>query len=93
MLDRAHRLRAEGIDVVGAFVETHRRADTERLIGDLEILPRKTVIHEGTARVKTLEGELTVSLDDWIIKGVKGEIYPCKPDIFEATYEPVQENS
>ena len=38
--------------------------------------------------VKTLEGTLTVSERDWIITGVKGERYPCKPDIFEATYEP-----
>lgn len=35
----------------------------------------------------TLEGDLNVSPDDWIIKGVKNEFYPCKPDIFEATYE------
>ena len=39
--------------------------------------------------IKTLEGEHTASVDDWIIKGVKGEFYPCKPDIFEATYEAV----
>lgn len=39
--------------------------------------------------IKTLEGEMTASLGDWIIRGVKGELYPCKPDIFEATYEPV----
>lgn len=39
--------------------------------------------------VKTLEGDLTVSPGDWIITGVAGEKYPCKPDIFEATYEPV----
>jgi hypothetical protein len=38
--------------------------------------------------LQTLEGPLTVSLGDWIIRGVKGELYPCKPDIFEATYEP-----
>lgn len=38
--------------------------------------------------IKTLEGELTVSHGDWVIKGVQGEFYPCKPDIFEATYEP-----
>lgn len=37
--------------------------------------------------VATLEGRMTVSVGDWIIRGVKGEIYPCKPDIFEATYE------
>lgn len=36
--------------------------------------------------IKTLEGEMRGDLGDWIIRGVKGEIYPCKPEIFEATY-------
>lgn len=40
--------------------------------------------------IKTLEGTMRADKGDWIIKGVKGEFYPCKPDIFEATYEPVQ---
>ena len=40
--------------------------------------------------INTLEGEMRASVGDWIIKGVKGEFYPCKPDIFEATYEPEQ---
>ena len=39
--------------------------------------------------VHTLEGALHVSDQDWIITGVKGEKYPCKPDIFEATYDQV----
>jgi hypothetical protein len=38
--------------------------------------------------IDTLEGEMTASIGDWIITGVKGEHYACKPDIFEATYEP-----
>lgn len=38
--------------------------------------------------IKTLEGVMVASPGDWIIRGVKGELYPCKPDIFEATYEP-----
>lgn len=39
--------------------------------------------------MRTLESqEFIASQDDWIIKGVKGEFYPCKPDIFAATYEP-----
>lgn len=42
-------------------------------------------------RIKTLEGVLTVRPGDYIIQGVKGELYPCKPDIFEATYELVDE--
>ena len=43
------------------------------------------------ARVNTLEGVMVADEGDWIIRGVKGELYPCKPDIFEATYEPVEE--
>jgi hypothetical protein len=39
--------------------------------------------------VETLEGPLHISDGDWIIRGVKGEFYPCKPDIFALTYEPV----
>lgn len=39
--------------------------------------------------IETLEGVMQCSKGDWIIKGVKGEKYPCKPDIFDATYEPV----
>jgi hypothetical protein len=38
--------------------------------------------------IKTLEGNLRLTKDDWIIKGVNSEFYPCKPDIFEKTYEP-----
>lgn len=42
----------------------------------------------GEMRIDTLEGSMLASPSDWIIKGVKGEFYPCKPDIFAATYEP-----
>lgn len=41
----------------------------------------------GGLLIKTLEGVMTANVGDWIIKGVNGEIYPCKPDIFEKTYE------
>lgn len=39
--------------------------------------------------IRTLEGTMRTDEGDWIIRGVKGELYPCKPDIFAATYEPV----
>ena len=42
-------------------------------------------------KIKTLEGTMHAHYGDWIIKGVKGEFYPCKPDIFEQTYEKVEE--
>ena len=41
--------------------------------------------------IPTLEGVMKAEINDWIIRGVKGELYPCKPDIFEATYEPVDD--
>lgn len=40
--------------------------------------------------IQTLEGVHTVGWGDWIIRGVHGELYPCKPDIFELTYEPAE---
>ena len=42
--------------------------------------------------IKTLEGTMKANKGDWIIKGVKGELYPCKPDVFEMTYEKVNDN-
>lgn len=45
--------------------------------------------HDGMV-IKTLEGDMLASPGDWIIKGVAGELYPCKPGIFEATYEPAE---
>jgi hypothetical protein len=48
-------------------------------------------VNDSRPFIKTLEGDMTVSIGDWIVKGVAGEFYPCKPDIFEATYEAVTE--
>jgi hypothetical protein len=42
-------------------------------------------------QIPTLEGVMTASENDWIIRGIQGELYPCKPDIFEATYEAVED--
>lgn len=51
---------------------------------DITLTENGLVIH-------TLEGDMLASPGDWIIKGVHGELYPCKPDIFEQTYEAVDE--
>lgn len=45
---------------------------------------------DGELMIHTLEGLMKVSDGDYVIKGIKGEIYPCKPDIFEQTYEKVE---
>jgi hypothetical protein len=47
------------------------------------------VIAPGGISIKTLEGTMMADLGDILIRGIKGELYPCKPDIFAATYEPV----
>ena len=44
----------------------------------------------GFMHIATLEGVMQAKPDDWIIRGVQGEFYPCKPDIFAATYEPAE---
>lgn len=51
--------------------------------------PKIIIYGDCTARIPTLEGEMFACEWDWIIKGIKGEFYPCKPDIFDATYEAV----
>src|SRR5437773_1363585 len=45
--------------------------------------------YQGGAQIDTLEGLLTATPGDWIIRGVKGELYSCKPDVFALTYEAV----
>lgn len=73
-------------EAVADFVmaEERRHGDTDvsgQLAGDVHLI------------VHTLEGDMRADPGDWIIRGVKGEFYPCKPDIFDATYEPVDEVS
>lgn len=49
------------------------------------------MVNDAYFLIETLEGRMKCSLNDWIIKGVNGEFYPCKPDIFEKTYEKVEQ--
>lgn len=49
--------------------------------------PLDRTVRNAWITIETLEGKMRAGIDDWIIKGVKGELYPCKPDIFAATYE------
>lgn len=59
--------------------------DNEQEIYDF--VKSKYYTKSGTLFIETLEGDLAASVGDYIIKGVNGEFYPCKPDIFEKTYE------
>lgn len=51
--------------------------------------PERGEVHSYKAGVDTLEGFMEARIGDWIITGIKGERYPCKPDIFAATYDAV----
>lgn len=50
--------------------------------------PADRTVSRAWISIGTLEGTMRADIGDWIIKGVQGELYPCKPDIFAATYEP-----
>lgn len=52
-----------------------------------EVDSHVSITTEGKLLIPTLEGTMTADRGDWIIQGVQGEVYPCKPDIFDATYE------
>lgn len=64
------------------------RGITDPAFADL-LAGKSRFVGGGKLEIATLEGPVTASPGDWIIKGVAGEFYPCKPDIFERTYEPV----
>lgn len=81
--------------VIEAWEWDQSEASLEYLI-DIQKVPfdRVKISGKGIVKflsIKTLEGRHVVSNGDWIIKGIKGEFYPCKPDIFEATYEQIDE--
>jgi len=52
---------------------------------------RRTTFAPGRVYIETLEGVMAANVGDYIIRGIKGEVYPCKPGIFAATYDPVEE--
>lgn len=90
--------------VIEAFQMTHSRRDSNidwpewlHRAWQLEretpgsIYPTEAGTSDGTLSIGTLEGQHLVSWGDWIIRGVQGELYPCKPDIFDKNYERVDD--
>lgn len=57
--------------------------------GKIQVVVTEKIDNSLYAIVHTLEGKMMANANDWIIKGIKGEFYPCKPDVFEQTYERV----
>lgn len=78
--------------VIEAMQYTGKTGDTGAL-ADWMGHTKERIEKDGSSKllIETLEGTMAANPGDWVIKGAKGEFYPCKPDIFEATYEPVLE--
>ena len=91
--------------VIEAVQYTGGEQNTVALIDWIKGVDSSTVYHlvapqimreveaAGGISIKTIEGTMIAQQGDWIIKGIKGEFYPCKPDIFAATYDSVAETS
>lgn len=83
------------IDAVQFTEELAKSMLIDREAGPFELTagghyhPARREIHSAYISIKTLEGVMQADIGDWIIKGIKGECYPCKPDIFAATYEAI----
>lgn len=73
--------------VIEAYCFNQVREDSRPDWFQDRVTANEIITYPDHAIIKTLEGVMRADLGDWIIKGVKGEVYPCKPDIFAATYE------
>jgi len=68
------------------------KIEINRFVGkelEMKAVPIFGSIEDARLYIPTLEGVMEASIGDYIIKGIKGEFYPCKPDIFEATYDKI----
>ena len=83
------KFRKKPVVVDAVRFETNNVGGNEHMDAILEWIGDSAAWHDSTdIFIPTLEGVMRASVGDWIIKGVNGEFYPCKPDIFEKTYEP-----
>ena len=76
------KFRKKPVEIEAVRYTGDNMADILRFVGKLKT--------GGGCRIETKEGVMEAAPGDWVIKGVAGEFYPCKPDIFAATYEPVE---
>lgn len=89
-LDKSEMISINNCDAFLTEGKIVRYFRTPSLPGDTICSHCKDIMHNH-GWIDTLEGKHVVCPGDWIITGIKNEKYPCKPDIFEATYEPVED--
>lgn len=78
------------IEAVQFEDNTDRFCELSEFVTDQDIKVDYADSNNPVLKINTLEGVMLASVGDYIIKGVSGEFYPCKPDIFEKTYEKVE---
>ena len=77
-------------EVALEILEKRRTLPKQLIVASAHWHPDRSRVSTCKLACRSLEGEVFAEIGDWIITGVKGELYPCKPDIFEDTYEAVE---
>ena len=80
------KYRKKPVEIEAIKYDGENRKEIEQFVGKSLVM----YLSDSSIMIPTLEGEHIATVDDWIIKGVKGEFYPCKPDIFRMTYDIVK---
>lgn len=84
------RFRKKPVEIEAVKFDGWNWAECYQFMSDEVLLFPQILEEREYIKIETLEGTMTASRGDWIIKGVNGEFYPCKPDIFAKTYELVE---
>ena len=77
------------IEAIQFFDQPEELINIQEFMGNIDITIDYKDFDDPKLKIETLEGVMYASLGDYIVKGVKREFYPCKPDIFELTYEKI----
>lgn len=82
------KYRKKPVEIEAIQWNGQNRIEIAKFIKNNDLDDRDILLYPGDKIfINTLEGTMCANIGDWIIRGIKGEFYPCKPDIFEATYE------
>ncbi len=84
------KFRKKPVEIEAVKFDGWNWAECYQFMSDEVLIFPQVLEEREKIEIKTLEGTMTASRGDWIIKGVNGEFYPCKPDIFAKTYELVE---
>jgi hypothetical protein len=84
-----YRKKPVEIEAIQFFDQPEELINIQEFMGNVDITVDYKDFNDPKLKIETLEGVMNSSLGDYIIKGIKGEFYPCKPDIFELTYEQI----